>query len=93
MCDYLERFLEEYYEFCSEDYNLLLYLLSLLPNSYQYQFVVNLVNHSHYLVKGDLECGRKTVGHIYYADNKIVLETNSCEGDVILLNLPCSWDI
>lgn len=90
---YLEQFLEKYFDHieCYED---LLYVLSLLPNSYQYVFAKNLIKYSGWLVDGDLFSGVRVEGVIKVVGDEIILVHDGLSGNhVVLLELPGSYDL
>ena len=91
MSEYLECYLEDYEEFFDEDYYLVLYLMSILPSSYQYLFTTNFIKHKHHLIKGDIRTGEKTIGTIQVTDNKIILTTKKTTKT--LLDLPSPWEL
>lgn len=91
--NYLERFLGEYEDFI-EDYDALLLLLSLLPPSYVYSFVLKLLEYDQFLEPGDLVEGKALVGRIFIHDYKICLESELLpSGVVCLLKLPPSHEV
>lgn len=87
---YLEEFLINYVEHI-EDYKALIYLLSLLPNLYQYKFLLNLLKYEDVLEDGDLLEGIIPIGIIKITKEHIILEHDD-EID-ILLELPEEWEI
>ncbi len=87
---YLEQFLDKYYNHV-EDYESLLFILSLLPDSYQYVFAKNLLKYDDCLEDGDLMEGIKPTGIIRIFDEKIFLVLD--EKSILLLDLPPSYDI
>lgn len=90
---YLESFLEDYYNNI-DNYNALLYILSLLPASYQYQFTKNILKYDEYISTGDVKKGIGIEGLIVIENNKIILKSHDINtGSVVLLTLPESWDI
>lgn len=83
---YLETFLECYYDHV-ENYEALLFLLSLLPASFQYVFLKNLLRYEHFLVSGDVFTGERLCGVIRIVDDRVVLDCG--DGVVfVLLDLP-----
>lgn len=89
MC-YLEEFLVQYYDHI-EDYEALIYLLSLLPQSYQYIFLLNLLEQEGNMVEGDLYEGMALEGIIKIKHRQIIIEFESY--DEVLLDLPPKWDL
>ncbi|RAP49174.1 MAG: hypothetical protein BZ138_08190 [Methanosphaera sp. rholeuAM270] len=89
---YLQMFLEDYYNNI-DDYNAMIYILSLLPDSLQYQFVRNILKYNSYLFEGDVVEGLPAVGLISIKNDKIILESGDLDEPVILLVLPEVWDI
>lgn len=83
---YLETFLECYYEHI-ENYEALLFILSLLPDSAQYVFAKTLLEHEDLLNDGDVYEGKKLEGIIKIKNNLILLENPSIE-NLVLLELP-----
>ncbi len=82
---YLELFLECYYEHI-ENYEALLFILSLLPDSFQYSFAKNLLKYETFLEEGDIYEGKKLSGLIKIDCDKIILD---CEDEnIVLLYLP-----
>ena len=93
MCDLVD-FLEGYSEFMGDDFDKIVCLLRLLPNSYVYLFVRHLLDCEHVLVRGDCRSGVCSVGLIYYDDGKIVLDSeDDSSGVFVLLELPSVWEV
>ena len=89
---YLEQFLEDYY-YNIDNYNALIYILSLLPNSYQYQFTKNLLKYDDYISEGDVKKGEGIEGLIVIENDEIILKSPDLENaSAVLLTLPESWD-
>lgn len=87
---YLEQFLEKYYGHI-DDYEGLLFILSLLPDSYQYVFAKNLLDHDDCLEDGDFMRGVPPKGVIRIFDEKIFLVVD--EKSILLLDLPPSFEV
>lgn len=88
---YLEHFLDEYIEHIDNS-EALYCILHLLPESYQYLFVRNLLKYEKYIIDGDVYEGTKSVGMIKVDSERIVLEGTSA-GDMVLLELPPYFDV
>lgn len=86
----LSDFLDCYAEHI-EDYEALVLILSLLPDSYVYLFVRNLLGAGEFLDDGNLFEGVPLVGVIRVVDDVIVLESG-CEV-VVLLELPPVFEV
>lgn len=87
---YLVDFLDCFEEHI-EDYEILLYVLSLLPDSFQYIFALNLLKYRGCLIDGDIHTGEKTQGFIEL-DGKCIFLTTDDE-KYILLELPPAFEI
>ena len=87
---YLVDFLDCFEEHI-EDYEILLYVLSLLPDSLQYMFALNLLKYRSYLLDGNIHTGEKTQGFIELDDKCIFLTTY--DDKYVLLELPPAFEI
>lgn len=87
---YLEDFLNCYKEHI-EQYEALIYLLSLLPYSYQYLFARNLLEYEELLVDGDYYNGVKPEGMVVIDEGRVFLVKG--EGRVTLLVLPPVFEV
>lgn len=90
---FLELFLDRYIDHI-ENYESLIYILSLLPPPYQYEFARNMVRYDNYLIDGSLIDGIIPEGIISVKCDRIILENDDLEdGKVTLLELPEAYDL
>lgn len=91
--EYLEAFLMGYEEHI-ENFDALLHILSLLPDSYKFLFTINLLKNEKYLEDGNLYKGIIPDGLICVNEDGIVLQSTLIKnGSVILLEFPSIYEI